>query len=116
MTTGTIVLLTFQMTNNVGVPLPAEHIDVEMDAVRTIELVGPSIHIDDKPLATSSWRFRFTFTNGDQLHVYAAPVDDPALATARRSGLTNVLRRITGAHINVFDSEQDAEHASAKSG
>lgn len=114
MTTGTIVLLTFQMTNNVGVPLPGEHIDVEMDAVRTIELVAPAIHIDNKPLATSSWRFRFTFTNGDQLHVYAAPVNDPALAKARRSGLSKVLRRISGAHIDVFDSEQDVERASAE--
>lgn len=103
------MLLTFQLTKpNSGEPLPGRYIDVQTDLVRSIELRGPSIHVNDEPLPTSSHRFLFTFSNGDELFLYAAPAGEVDTANARMSGLREVLRGNKGVRIDVFNSDKDA--------
>lgn len=114
MTKGAIVLLTFQLTKpNTGEPLPNRYIDVRTDLVRSIELIGPTIHLNDEPLPTSSHRFRFTFTNGDELYLYAAPADEADMADARMNGLREVLRGNKSVRIDVFRSDKDADRQSS---
>lgn len=110
MTKGAIVLLTFQQTNpNNGEPLPDRYISVQTDLVRSIELIGPAIDHDDKPLPTSSHRFRFTFSNGDELVVYAALAGAVDTANVRMNGLRSVVQGTKGVSISVFDADRDAE-------
>jgi hypothetical protein len=95
-----------------GYPLPNEYIDVEMDTVRTIELVGPKCDSTGAPLPTSAHFLRFSFTNGDTINVYLAPANDARTAEDRRDALRAVLRGRPGASIDVFRSTKDAEQAS----